>query len=102
MALTAVALFLEGCVFYMVFSVVTTLIQLPDARVPFYLALVTLAWAYLLSLYLQVFRFSLNLRGALGLAASVISLVVISNVMTGSGVDTLAAIMTRDLAGPPP
>jgi hypothetical protein len=98
-SLTAVTLFLEGCVSYMVFSVVTTLIQLPDARVPFYLALVTLAWAYVLSLYLQVFRFSLNLRGALGLAASVISLVVISNVMTGSGWIPLAAILTRDLAG---
>ncbi len=97
MSLTAVTLFLEGCVFYMLFSVVTALLQLPDARVPFYLALLTLAWSYALSLYLQTTRFSLNLKGALGLGASLISLVMISNIMTGSGWIPMSAIVTRDL-----
>ncbi len=98
LSLVGVALFLECSLFYAIFSVVTTLVQLPDARVPFWLGLITLAWAYVVSLYLQTIRFSLNLRGVAGLAASLGSLVVLSNIMSGSGWIPLGAIITRDLA----
>ncbi len=95
--ITAVALYLETTVFYLVFSMLTTLIQLPAAKVPFWLALIAMGWSFLLSYYLQTIRFSLNLRAVGGLAASVVSLVILSNVMTGSGLVPLGAIITGDL-----
>ena len=95
--ITAVALYLETCVFYLVFSIVTAVIQLPEAKVPFWLALIAMGWSFFLSYYLQTIRFSLNLRAIAGLAASVVSLVVLSNIMTGSGLIPLGAIITGDL-----
>ena len=80
--LTGVALFLETCSFYLIFSIITTVIYLPEARIPFVLVFVTLLWAFLLAFYVQTVRFSLNLRGILGLIASVASLVLLSNIVT--------------------
>ena len=95
--LTVVALFLETSVFYMVFSIVTTVIQLLEARVPFWLAIIAIGWSFFVSYYLQTFRFSLNLRAVAGLAVSLVSLVILSNIMTGSGWVPLGAIVTGDL-----
>ncbi len=94
--LTGVVLFLETCAFYLVFSIITTVIHLPEARIPFALVFVTLLWAFLLAFYVQTVRFSLNLRGILGLIASVGSLVLLSNIMTGSGWIPFGAIITGD------
>jgi len=95
--LIGVALFLETCVFYLAFSVATTIIQLPEARVPFGLAFLALLWSFLLSMYIQTVRFSLNLRGILGLLTSVVSLVVLSNVLTRSGLIPFGVILNGDL-----
>ena len=94
--LTGVVLFLETCAFYLVFSIITTVIHLPEARIPFALVFVTLLWAFLLAFYVQTVRFSLNLRGILGLIASIGSLVLLSNIMTGSGWIPFGAIITGD------
>lgn len=95
--LIGVALFLETCVFYLIFSVVTTVIQLPEANVPFVLAFLALLWSFVLSMYIQTVRFSLNLKGILGLVASVASLVILSNVLTRSGLIPFRVILNGDL-----
>lgn len=95
--LIGVALFLETCVFYLLFSVVTTVVQLPEANVPFWLAFLALLWSFVLSMYIQTVRFSLNLKGILGLVASVVSLVILSNVLTRSGLIPFGVILNGDL-----
>ena len=83
--LTAVGLYLEGCALYLAFTIISNLIALPEARIPFWLTLLTLLWSFLLSLYLQTIRFSLNLRGFLGLVISVASLIFLANLSHGLG-----------------
>ena len=92
--LTGVGLFLEGCALYLAFTIISSLIALPEARIPFWLALLTLLWSFLLSLYLQTIRFSLNLRGIFGLVISVASLIFLANLSHGLGllpIDTILA-----------
>ena len=95
--LIGVVLILETCVFYMGFSVVTTVIQLPEANVHIGLVFLTLLWSFVLSMYIQTVRFSLNLRGILGLVVSVISLVVLSNLITSSGLIPFGVVLNGDL-----
>ena len=83
--LTAVGLFLEGCALYLAFTIVSSLIGLSEARIPFWLTLLTLLWSFLLSLYLQTIRFSLNLRGILGLVISVASIIFLGTLSHGLG-----------------
>ena len=92
--LSGVSLFLEGSALYLAFTIISSLISLPEARIPFWLTLITLAWSFLLSLYLQTIRFSLNLRGISGLVISVLSLVFLANLSHGLGffpIDTILA-----------
>ena len=90
--LTGVGLFLEGCALYLAFTIISNLIALPEARIPFWLTLLTLLWSFLLSLYLQTIRFSLNLRGGVGLVISVASLIFLADLSHGLGflpIDTI-------------
>ena len=95
--LTSVALFLETCTFYLVFGIVTSLIQLPEARVAFALTFLTLLLSFLLSMYIQTIRFSLDLRGSLGLVLSLFSLVFLSHLNSGSGLVPFGEILNGDL-----
>ncbi len=92
--LTGVGLMLETCSFYLLFTIVSTAIQVPQSGVPLGLVFLTLLWAFLLSLYLQTIRFSLNLRGAMGLIISVVSLLILSNLSAGFGLIPLAALFS--------
>ena len=91
--LTGVGVFLEGSALYLAFSIVSSLIALPDARIPFWLTLLTLLWAFLLSLYLQTIRFSLNLKGFFGLVISVASLIFLANLSHGLGLLPIGTII---------
>jgi hypothetical protein len=95
--LIGAALFLETCAFYLVFSIITGIIQLAEARIPFWLTFLALLWAFLLASYVQTVRFSLNLRGTLGLILSVISILILSNLSTGSGLIPFGKILSGDL-----
>jgi hypothetical protein len=94
---TGAALFLEACAFYLVFSIITGIIQLSDAKVPFWLTFLALLWAFLLASYVQTVRFSLNLRGTLGLILSIVSILILSNLSTGSGLIPFGKILSGDL-----
>ncbi len=91
--LTGVGLFLEGCGLYLAFTIISSLIGLPEARIPFWLTLLTLLWSFLLSLYLQTIRFSLNLRGFLGLVISVASLIFLADLSHGLGLLPIGTII---------
>ena len=91
--LTGVGLFLEGCALYLAFTIISSLVGLPDARIAFWLTLLTLLWSFLLSLYLQTIRFSLNLRGFFGLAISVASLIFLADLSHGLGLLPIATII---------
>ena len=91
--LTGASLFLEGCALYLIFTIVFSLMGLPEARIPFWLTLLTLLWSFLLSLYLQTIRFSLNLRGFLGLVISVASLIFLANLSHHLGLIPIGTIL---------
>ena len=94
--LTGVGLFLEGSALYLVFTIVFSLVGLEEARIPFWLTLLTMVWSFLLSLYLQTIRFSLNLRGFIGLVISVASLVFLANLSHQLGLIPLDTILAGD------
>jgi hypothetical protein len=95
--LTGAVLFLETSAFYLVFSMIAGVLNLPQAGIGFVLTYVALLWSYLLSLYVQTVRFSLNLRGALGLVLSVCSLLILTNLSTGAGLIPFGRILAGDL-----
>ena len=96
--ITGVSLFLEACAFYLVFNIVGTLVQLPGAKIAFGLVFLTLVWSFALSMYLQTIRFSLNLRGALGLLISLASILVLANWSTGLGWNPVGKLLGGDFA----
>ncbi len=96
-AITGAALFLEAAAFYLVISMVTAVVQLPEARLPFWMVCLALVWAFLLSMYVQTVRFSLNLRGVLGLVLSLASLLLLANWSTGLGFLPMRKILNGDL-----
>ena len=76
-AVTGVALFLESCTLYLVFATVSSLVRLEQLQPPFWLVFAALAWGYGLSLWILRLRVTPVLRGAMGIAAGVPSLLVL-------------------------
>ena len=96
-AVTGTALFLEAAGAYLVISVFTALSSSPEARLPIWLVFLALLWSFVLSLYVQTIRFSLNLRGIIGLLLSAFSLLVLANLNTGLGFFPVGKIIYGDL-----
>ena len=96
-AITGTALFLEATGAYVAISVFTVLSNSAQARLPIWLVFVALIWSFVLSLYVQTVRFSLNLRGIIGVSLSVISLLLLANLNTGLGFFPVGKIIYGDL-----
>lgn len=96
--ITGVGLMLETCSFYLLFIIISTAVQVQDSRVPLLVVFLTLVWSFSLSMYLQTIRFSLNLRGAMGLIISVVSVMILSNISAGLGLNPLAALISGSLS----
>ncbi len=96
-AITGAGLFLESCAFYLLIGIISAGLQHQEVALPFWLVLLSLGWAYLLSFYIQVLRFSLNLRGAFGLMISVASLLFFFHLNTGLGLIPVGAILSGRL-----
>lgn len=94
--LTGVSLFLEACAFYLLIAIISVGLNYQEVGLPFWLVLLTLVWSFLLSFYVQTLRFSLNLRGVLGLIISVISILVLSHWSTGLGLIPVGTIINGD------
>ena len=96
-AVTGTALFLEAVGAYLAIGIFTALSNTPGAHLPLWLVFVALLWAFVLSLYVQTVRFSLNLRGVIGLFISCFSLLVLANLNTGLGFFPVGKILYGDL-----
>ena len=76
-SVTGVALFLESCTLYLIFSTVSALVRLEQLQLSFWLVLVALAWGYGLSLWILGLQVTPVIRGIVGTAAGVPSLLVL-------------------------
>ncbi len=76
-SVVAVALYLESCTLFLIFATVSSLVRLDDLRLPFWLVIVALAWAFGLSLWILGLRITPVLRGLVGIVSGVPSLLVL-------------------------
>lgn len=93
-SITGVALFLECCALYLVFLAAAAIIGQPGIVLPFWLVLLALVWSFVLMSYILSVRVNPRIRGLLGLGAGLPSLLILTNMNTGSGyvpVKTLAS-----------
>ena len=94
---TCVTLFLEAFAIYLIGRLLSNVIRLPEAGIPLGIAIVAIAWSFILSWYVQNIRFSLNLRGILGLLISALSLLVLAGVSMGAGWFPIGLVFSGDL-----
>ena len=83
--ITGIALFLEGFTLYLGSRLAANATRLPDAAIPLGIAMLAMGWSFILSWYVQTIRFSLNLRGVIGLLLSAISVLAMAGVSMGAG-----------------
>ncbi len=77
-AITAAALFLEGCALYLVMAVFANLAKFEQLQMPLWLVLIALVWGYALSSWILSWRVTPLLRGLAGLALGVPSLLLLT------------------------
>ncbi len=77
-AITSAALFLEGCALYVLVGVVAGLVRVEGLHMSFWLVLVALAWAYLLSSWIMSLSLTPALRGLTGIALGIPSLLLLT------------------------
>jgi len=95
--ITCIALFLEGFALYLASRLVANATRLPEAAVPMAIAMLAVSWAFLLSWYVQTIRFSLNLRGVIGLLLSAVSVLVLAGLSMGAGWFPIGLVWSGDL-----
>ena len=95
--ITGIALFLEGFALYLASRLLANAIRLPDAAIPLGVAMLAMGWSFILSWYVQTIRFSLNLRGIIGLALSAVSVLVLAGVSMGAGWFPVRQVLSGDL-----
>ena len=98
-AITGVVLFLESCALYLVISVVSHLAKVDQLPMPFWLVAVALAWGYSLSFWILNLELTPVLRGLLGLALGVPSLLVLTAWNAGLSVLPFDLLTSGGLAG---
>ena len=94
---TGVTLFLEGFAIYLLGQLLSNAIRLPEAGIPLGIAMVAIGWSFILSWYVQNIRFSLNLRGVIGLIVSALSVLVLAGVSMGAGWFPVGLVFSGDL-----
>lgn len=94
---TFIVLFLEGFALYLGCRLLANVIRLPDASIPLGIAMLAMAWSFLLSWYVQTIRFSLNLRGVIGLVLSAVSVLVLAGASMGAGWFPIGQLVSGDL-----
>ncbi len=95
--IVCIALFLEGFAVYLGCRLFAHVIRLPDASVPLGIATLAVAWSFILSWYVQTIRFSLNLRGIIGLGLSAVSVLVLAGLSMGAGWFPVGQALSGDL-----
>ena len=95
--ITVIALFLEGFALYLGCRLLANVLRLPDAAIPLGIAALAMGWSFLLSWYVQTIRFSLNLRGIIGLVLSAVSVLVLAGASMGAGWFPIGQVLSGDL-----
>ena len=96
---TGVALFLEGCALYLVFSVIAHLSKVESLHMPFWLVVASLAWGYALSSWILGIQVTPVLRGVAGLVLGVPSLMVLTAWNAGLPVHPFSLLLSGGMAG---
>lgn len=94
---TGIALFLEGFAVYLGCRLLANALQLPAAAIPLGIATLAIGWSFILSWYVQTIRFSLNLRGVIGLVLSAVSVLALAGVSMGAGWFPVAQLFSGNL-----
>lgn len=94
---TGAGLFLETCAFYLIIKMISGALHQSEAVFPFWLVFVALLCSFLVSTYVQTFKFTPNLRGSLGLGISVLALLGMSHLKMGLGLIPVGAFLNSDL-----
>ena len=92
-----IALFLEGFALYLASRLLANATRLPEAAIPLAVAMLAVGWAFTLSWYVQTIRFSLNLRGVIGLLLSAISVLFLAGLSMGAGWFPISLVWSGDL-----
>ena len=95
--ITCIALFLEGFALFLGGRLLANAIRLPDAAIPLWVAAVAMGWAFILSWYVQTIRFSLNLRGVVGLILSAVSVLALAGLSLGLGWFPIGRVLSGDI-----
>ncbi len=95
-AVTGVGLFLETCALFFAISVAAAAIRLPEAGLPIWLVCMALLSSYFLSVWVQSLPYSRSLRGVIGLAVSIVFLLVLSYLHAGPGPGSLNDLIDGD------
>ena len=94
-----VALFLESCFLYLLLSMFATLTRFEQLRMPIWLVLVALVWGYLLSSWILGLRITPVMRGLLGVALGVPSLLVLTAWNAGEALQPFQLLISGGLSG---
>ena len=94
---TGITLFLEGFAIYLLGRLLSNAIRLPESGVPLGIAMIAIGWSFILSWYVQNIRFSLNLRGVIGLIVSALSVLVLAGVSMGAGWFPIGLVFSGEL-----
>ena len=92
-----VGFFLETCAFFFAISVAAAAIHLPEAGLPLWLVFLALLSSFFLSTWVQSLPYTRSVRGMIGLALSVVFLLVLSYLHTGPGPGSLDALIDGDV-----
>ena len=95
--IAGIALFLEGFAVYLGCRLFAHVIRLPDAAIPLGIAMLAVGWSFILSWYVQTIRFSLNLRGIIGLGLSAVSVLLLAGLSLGAGWFPVGQVLSGDL-----
>ena len=95
--ITCIAIFLEGFAVYLASRLAAGVIRLPEAAIPLGIVLLAIGWSFVLSWYVQTIRFSLNLRGVIGLVLSAVSVIALAGVSMGAGWFPIGQVLSGDL-----
>lgn len=96
-SVTAVALFLEGCALYLIFVTAAALLNQPEILLSFWLVLLALVWSFALMSYILSVNVTPRIRGLLGLAFGIPSLLVLANLNTGYGLVPVETLISGDV-----
>ena len=98
-AITVVTLFLEGCALYLIIAVFAHLAKFGQLKMPLWLVLLSLVWAYALSSWILTLRITPVMRGLVGLALGVPSLLVLTAWNAGEAVSPFYPLLYGGLKG---